>query len=113
MRTPPMTTPSEPQPTTTKWGYRELLQGHVVRGSVILLLSTGLVAATNLFYNLLLARMLGASSFGHASALYTLLMMVTAITLSFQIVTSKFVARNPETVVRAQIYATMLRRAWQ
>ena len=108
-----MTTPSGTQPTTTKRGYRELLQGHVVRGSAILLLSTALVAAPNLFYNLLLARMLGAASFGHASALYTLLMMVTAITLSFQIVTSKFVARNPETVVRAQIYATMLRRAWQ
>jgi O-antigen/teichoic acid export membrane protein len=107
-----MTTPSETK-VATRWGYRELLQGHVVRGSAILLLSTALVAATNLFYNLLLARMLGASSFGHASALYTLLMMVTAITLSFQIVTSKFVARNPETLVRAQIYATMLRRAWQ
>jgi O-antigen/teichoic acid export membrane protein len=107
-----MTTPSETQ-VATRWGYREILRGHVVRGSAILLLSTALVAATNLFYNLLLARMLGASSFGHASALYTLLMMVTAITFSFQIVTSKFVARNPETAVRAQIYATMLRRAWQ
>jgi hypothetical protein len=42
--------------------------------------------------------MLGASGFGHASALYTLLMLVTAITLSFQIVTSKFVARNSETI---------------
>jgi hypothetical protein len=55
----------------------------------------------------------GRFGFGHASALYTLLMLVTAITLSFQIITSKFIARNSETVVRAQIYATMLRRAWQ
>ena len=84
-----------------------------MRGSAILLLSTGLVAATNLLYNILIARMLGASSFGHASALYTLLMLVTAVTLSFQIITSKFIARSSETLVRAQIYASMLRRAWQ
>jgi O-antigen/teichoic acid export membrane protein len=92
---------------------RELLHGRVVRGSAILLLSTGLVAATNLFYNIVIARMLGASGFGHASALYTLLMLVTAITLSFQIITSKFIARSSDEHVRAQIYASMLRRAWQ
>jgi O-antigen/teichoic acid export membrane protein len=107
-----MTTPPETQ-TIASLGHRDLLHGRVVRGSVILLLSTGLVAATNLLYNILIARILGASGFGHASALYTLLMLVTAITLSFQIVTSKFVARNLETSARAQIYASMLRRAWQ
>ncbi len=69
-----------------------------MRGSAILLLSTGLVAATNLLYNILIARMLGASGFGHASALYTLLMLIAAITLSFQIITSKFIARNSETL---------------
>src|SRR5580658_10611425 len=94
-------------------GHREVLRRRVVEGSAILLLSTGLVAAANLFYNILIARMLGASSFGHASALYTLLMMVTAITLAFQIVTSKFIARNSETRVQAQIYTRMLHRAWQ
>ena len=92
---------------------REFWRGRVVRGSAILLLSTGLVAATNLLYNLLLARMLGASGFGDASALYTLLMLVTAITLSFQIVTSKFIARSSDVSVRRQIYATLLRRGWQ
>ncbi len=90
-----------------------VLRGHVVRGSAILLVSTGLVAATNLLYNILLARILGAAGFGHASALYTLLMLMAAITLSFQIITSKFIARNADLVVRTQIYATMLRRAWQ
>lgn len=102
-----MTTLSQVQvPTTTA-------QGRVVRGSAILLVSTGLVAATNLLYTLLLARMLGVSGFGHASALYTLLMLVTAVTWSFQIVTSKFTARNSDSTVRDQIYGTLLRRAWQ
>src|ERR1022692_3659512 len=107
-----MTTPSETQRRTGP-GYRQVSRGRIVRGRAILLVSTGLVAATNLLYNLLIARMLGASGFGHASALYTLLMLVTAITLSFQIVASKFIARNSETFIRAQIYASMLRRAWQ
>src|SRR5271155_3379467 len=87
------------------------LRARVVRGSAILLLSTALVAATNLLYNILLARMLGASGFGHASALYTLLMLMAAITFSFQIVTSKFIARSSDAQVCAQIYASMLRRA--
>jgi len=86
---------------------------HVVRGSGILLISTGLVASTNLLYNVLLARILGAAGFGHASALYTLLMMVTALTLSFQLVTSKFIARTVEATLQAQIYSRMLDRAWQ
>src|SRR5580704_5563670 len=107
-----MTTPPEAQ-ATIRPDQTEILRGHVVRGSAILLLSTGLVAATNLLYNILIARMLGASGFGHASALYTLLMLVAAIPLSFQIVTSKFIARNSEPMVRAQIYASMVRRAWQ
>ncbi len=97
----------------TRPGHLKALRARVVRGSAILLVSAALVAATNLFYNILLARMLGASGFGHASALYTLLMLMAAVTFSFQIVTSKFIARSSETVVRAQIYASMLRRALQ
>jgi O-antigen/teichoic acid export membrane protein len=100
--------------TATAWPRcREFLRGRIVRGSAILLLSTGLVAATNLFYNILIARMLGAAGFGHASALYTLLMLVTAVTLAFQIVTSKFIARNSDITVQAQIYVSLLRHAWQ
>jgi O-antigen/teichoic acid export membrane protein len=107
-----MTTPAESQLMTAPMPL-QVLRGQVVRGSAILLLSTGVVAATNLVYNILIARMLGASGFGHASALYTLLMLVAAIPLSFQIITSKFIARNSEPLVRAQIYSSMMRRAWQ
>jgi hypothetical protein len=94
-------------------GHLESLRERIVKGSTILLISTGVVAATNLLYNILIARMLGAEGFGDASALYTLLMLLAAVTLSFQIVTSKFIARSTETSVRAQIYARMSRRAWQ
>jgi O-antigen/teichoic acid export membrane protein len=107
-----MTTLPQPKIVTTP-GEVGVLRGRIVRGSAILLLSSGLVAAINLLYNILIARMLGPSSFGHASALYTLLMLMAAITFSFQIITSKFIARNSEILVQAQIYASMLRRAWQ
>ena len=107
-----MTTPSETQ-VATRLEHLGGLRERVVRGSAILLFSTGLVAITNLLYNILIARMLGAAGFGDASALYTLLMLLSAVTLSFQIVTSKFIARSSEILVRAQIYASMLRRAWQ
>jgi O-antigen/teichoic acid export membrane protein len=106
-------TPGSEAPVAAMPAHPHALRTHVMRGSAILLLSTGLVAATNLLYNILIARILGAAGFGHASALYTLLMLVTALTLSFQIVTSKFIARSPVSTVRAQIYARMLRRAWQ
>ena len=94
-------------------GHLAGLRERLVRGSAILLISTGLVAATNLLYNIWIARKLGAAGFGNASALYTLLMLLSAITLSFQIVTSKFIARSPATPLRAQIYARMSRRAWE
>ena len=97
----------------TRPGHLEALRERVLRGSAILLFSTGLVAATNLLYNILIARMLGAAGFGDASALYTLLMLLSAVTLAFQIVTSKFIARNSELLIQAQIYAGMMRRAWQ
>lgn len=107
MTTPPLSqAPARP-------GHLEALRERVLRGSAILLFSSGLVAATNLLYNLLIARMLGAAGFGDASALYTLLMLLSAVTLAFQIVTSKFIARNSELLIKAQIYAGMIRRAWQ
>jgi len=49
----------------------------MLRGSAILLFSTGLVSATNLLYNIAIARGLGAAGFGHATAIYTLLMLLS------------------------------------
>src|ERR1700739_1350762 len=107
MTTPPVTqVPARP-------GHLGALRERVLRGSAILLFSSGLVAGTNLLYNILIARRLGAAGFGDASALYTLLMLVSAVTLAFPIVTSELIARNSELLTQAQIYAGMIRRAWQ
>lgn len=89
------------------------LRALMLRGSLVLLVSTGLVSATNLLYNIAIARGLGAAGFGHATAIYTLLMLLSSVTLAFQLVCSKFVAKNPELPAKRAIYRDLLRRSWQ
>lgn len=92
---------------------RILLRSRMLRGSVVLLGSTGLVSATNLFYNIAIARGLGPAGFGHATAIYTLLMLLSAVTLAFQLVCSKLVAKNPDRASKIGIYRELLTRAWR
>jgi len=94
-------------------GHDGVIRSRVLQGSVILLSSTGVVAGTNLLYNIVLARMLGTASFGHATAIYTLLMLTSAVTLSFQLVCSKYVARGSDVFAKAAVYRRLLRRSWQ
>ncbi len=53
-----------------------------------MLISSALVGAINLVYNLAIAHTLAAASFGHATAINTLLMLLSAVTLSFQLLCS-------------------------
>jgi hypothetical protein len=92
---------------------RSALKITVLRGSLILLFSTGLVSATNLIYNITIARGLGAAGFGHATAIYTLLMLLSAVTLAYQLVSSKLVAKCPDLPCKIAIYRDLLRRSWQ
>jgi O-antigen/teichoic acid export membrane protein len=84
----------------------------VLNGSMIMLLGTGLVSAFNFGYNVAMARLLGPALFGHVSAMATLLMLFSAIALSFQLVCAKYIARNHQPTVRTILYDAMLRRAW-
>ena len=63
-------------------------------GSLTLLAGSGLVGITNLVYNVVTARLLGPTGFAHATAVYTILMLASAITLSFQVVCAKYVASH-------------------
>src|SRR5436305_6363026 len=94
-----------PSPTGT-------LRARVLSGSMIMLVSSGMVGAMNLVYNLAIARGLGAEGFGHASAVYTVLMLLSSITLSFQLLCSKFVAKNDFVPAKVGIYRFLHRRAW-
>ena len=85
---------------------------HIVSGSLIMLVGSGVVSAGNFGYNLLIARLLGPADFGHTTAIGTLLMLASAITLSFQLVCAKFVARDETVAGKAQVYRSLRRRAW-
>ena len=79
---------------------------------MIMLVSSGFVGGMNLLYNLAIAHELGASGFGHASAVYTVLMLLSSVQLSFQLLCSKFVARNGTLPGKIEVYRHLLRRAW-
>jgi len=88
------------------------LRTRLLSGSMIMLVSSGVVGAMNLIYNLAIAHSLGAEGFGHASAVYTVLMLLSSITLSFQLLCSKFVAKNDFVPAKVGIYRFLHRRAW-
>src|SRR6266566_6237239 len=93
-------------------GSSGTLRARVLSGSMIMLVSSGLVGAMNLVYNLAIAHGLGAAGFGHASAVYTVLMLLSSVTLSFQLLCSKFVATNDLVSAKVGIYRFLHRRAW-
>src|SRR5437763_17122757 len=66
----------------------------VLSSSIIMLLSTVLVSGLNFGFNVAMARMLGPAKLGHVTAMVTMLMLDSAITLAFQLVCAKFVASN-------------------
>ena len=88
------------------------LQVQVLSGSVVLLTGLGLVSAVNFVYNMAVARFLGPTAFGHASAVYTLLTLMSAVTLSFQIVSAKVVAQQSSLEAKGAAYRGFHRSAW-
>ncbi len=81
MKTPPS---SRSKPVHTR----------ILAGSFVLLSGTGLTAALNLTYNIVVARFLGPDGFGQATAIYTLLTLLSAVTLSYQLMVAKAAARS-------------------
>src|SRR5215470_10892945 len=88
------------------------LRQKLLGGSIALLAGSGLVGVTNLLYNVITARLLGPTGFAHATAVYTLLMLTSAITLSFQVVCAKYVAGHETVEEKAAIFASLHLRAW-
>ena len=87
-------------------------QARVLSGSMILLTGSGLATAINFAYNVAVAQFLGAAAFGHAIAVYTLLILISAITLSFQIVSAKVVAQQQSLEAKGAAYRGFHRQAW-
>jgi len=91
----------------------EPTHARVLGGSIIMLIGSGMVSVVNFGYNVAVARLLGPANFGHAAAAVTLLMLVSAITLSFQLVCAKFVARNETDSGKSSVYHSLNKRAWR
>jgi O-antigen/teichoic acid export membrane protein len=88
------------------------LKSQLIGGSLTLLAGSGLVGVTNLIYNIITARLLGPTGFAHATAVYTILTLLSCITLSFQVVCAKHIATNPSAEGRNAIFATLHQRSW-
>jgi O-antigen/teichoic acid export membrane protein len=88
------------------------LQAHIVSGTIILLSGSGLATAINFAYNVAVARLLGPQGFGHATAVYTLLTLISAVTLAFQLITAKVVAQQGFEGGKSAVYRDFHRGAW-
>src|SRR6267143_4855254 len=88
------------------------LRSQLLGGSLTLLAGSGLVGVTNLVYNVTTARLLGPAGFAHATSVYTILMLMSAITLSFQVVCAKYVANHTLAEDKAAVFARLHQRAW-
>lgn len=98
-------------PATSQLTRKET-QARVLSGSIIMLVSTSLVSVLNFAFNVAMARMLGPAKFGHVTAAVTILMLASAITLAFQLVCAKFVARNDRLGEKVSVYRSLLGKAW-
>lgn len=93
-------------------GKPRTLHRRIVSGSFVLLLGSGLTIAINLAYNIVVAQFLGPSGFGQATAIYTLLTLLSAVSLAFQIVASKVVAQQSSQQGKAAVYRAFLQCSW-
>jgi O-antigen/teichoic acid export membrane protein len=88
------------------------LKARVLSGSAILVAGSALLSVINFGYNLAVARLLGPSAFGHATVVYTLLVVVSAVTLSYQIVCAKVVAQQSIEEAKSQVFRGIHRSSW-
>ena len=88
------------------------LQARIIAGSVVLLSGSTLTTAINLAYNIVVARFLGPKGFGQATVVYTILTLMSAVTLAFQIISAKVVAQQASREGKSAVYRAFHRAAW-
>jgi O-antigen/teichoic acid export membrane protein len=84
----------------------------VLSGSIVMLFGSVLVAGINFGFNVSMARLLGPALFAQVAAMVTLLMLLSSVSLSFQMVCAKFVARNAATRGKLAVFHDLRRTAW-
>jgi O-antigen/teichoic acid export membrane protein len=103
---------SRSTPPSATQSQAKALRQKLLGGSLTLLAGSGLVGVANLVYNVITARMLGPTGFAHVTAVYTLLMLASAITLSFQAVCAKYVASHESYEDKAAIFSSLHLKSW-
>lgn len=88
------------------------LQARILTGSFVLLSGSGLATGINFAYNVAVARFLGPKDFGNATAVYTLLTLISAVVFSFQITSAKVVAQQNTPEGKTAAYRPMHGGAW-
>lgn len=106
------TLPDTDVPVPLRPAPQRSAQATVLSGSLIMLISMLLVNLFNFAYNIVMARTLGPGEFGHINAAVTLLLLASCVSLAFQLVCTKFVARNETTGGKAAVVHTLLGKAW-
>ena len=91
---------------------RKTLQARIVSGSIVLLSGSGLNTAINLAYNIAVARYLGPKGFGHATVIYTILVLLSAVTLAIQLIATKIIAQQPSSDAKSAVYRLFHRASW-
>src|SRR5271166_2878857 len=84
----------------------------ILSGSIVLLIGSAAVSVANFGYNIGVARLLGPSDFSHVAGAVTILMLISAVTLSFQLVCTKLVAKADTTKSKAAVFQHLMKRAW-
>jgi O-antigen/teichoic acid export membrane protein len=98
--------------TTASVRQKQTAHATVLNGSFIMLIAMMLVNVFNFAYNMVMARMLGPAAFGNINAAVTLLLLASCISLAFQLVCAKFVARNQADSGKAAVVHNLLGKAW-
>jgi O-antigen/teichoic acid export membrane protein len=84
----------------------------LLNGSAVMLTALCILTLANFGYNIAVARILGPISYGHTTAVYTLLVLTSSVTLSFQILTAKIVAQRSTADLQALAYREFHRWGW-
>lgn len=69
-------------------------EGNLLSGSAVLFISMTVVNAGNYLFNLILGRWLGPAAFSDLSLIVTLMLMVTFVTVTYQMTAAKFAAAH-------------------
>src|ERR1700734_2742598 len=107
------------EPSASSWrerlvrlSFSRSAHAKILSGSLIMLFGSIFVSLANFGYNIGVARLLGPADFSHAAAAVTILMLMSAITLAFQLVCTKLVAKSESVEAQAAVFQFLHKRSW-